>query len=63
MAKKQIEEVLSSKMNRRDFLRYSGLAMLSVLGINNLIKTLGSFGKTGKPKLIDRGYGASKYGK
>lgn len=61
MAKKQIEEVLSSKMNRRDFLRYSGLAMLSVLGINNLIKTLGSFGK---PKQqIDRGYGASKYGK
>ncbi len=60
MHKINIDEVLSREMDRKDFLRYAGLAALGVLGVNNLIKNLSSFGKTKQRR--NSSYSGNAYG-
>jgi hypothetical protein len=66
--KTQIEALLQEKMDRKDFLKYSGTVILGIIGVTGLLRmVLGSRG------LIDSepqsqhsqgsGYGNSSYGK
>lgn len=66
MVKPSITRLMSQKMDRRDFLRYSGGILLAVIGVTGLVNTIFKAGgqqtqTSDKPK--SNGYGMSPYGK
>lgn len=65
--KAQIDALLQEKMDRKDFLKYSGTVILGVIGITGLVRMLlGSRGLTGPSDSESKqasGYGNSSYGK
>lgn len=62
--KAQIDALLQEKMDRKDFLKYAGTIVLSVVGITGLVRMLlVSHGST--PHSTGQqssGYGGSRYG-
>jgi len=65
--KNQIDALLQEKMDRKDFLKYTGTVILGIIGITGLVRMLlGSRGlvPTGSDqKQQGSGYGSSTYGK
>ena len=60
---KQIDTILTTEMDRRDFLKHVGLAIIAVMGISGLISTLGKFGQPAQARQqTNRGYGRNTYG-
>lgn len=61
---RQIAQLMSKEMDRRDFLKYSGGVLLAVIGITGLINTLVQFGgEEDTPTAKSGGYGSTPYGK
>ena len=65
--KNQIDALLQEKMDRKDFLKYTGTVILGIIGITGLVRMLlGSRGlvPTGSDqKSQGSGYGSSTYGR
>jgi len=61
--KTQLQKVLEKKIDRRDFLKYVGSAMLAVIGVGNLLRLL-THRDEGVHRTAHRtvGYGAGSYG-
>ena len=57
--KKPLDHLLSSEMNRREFLGFVGAASLTVIGASSIIKGLTEAVK--RPQQT-KGYGSSTYG-
>lgn len=70
IGEKQIEKLLNSRMDRKDFLRYLGIMLFSVLGVGNAISAITEGHKRATPKSLattslnttKRGFGGGKYG-
>jgi len=65
MDRKQLEKVLASPMDRREFLKYLATLMVGLVGVAKLIELLKrplSRGSGAKVQ-VDSGYGSSSYGK
>ena len=60
-----MQELLEQEVTRKDFLRYLGLAFVSLVGISALIQNLQqSLAPTSnKPRSSGVGYGATPYGR
>lgn len=58
--KQQADDLLSREVNRAEFIRYIGVALLSVIGINSFIKYLHD--NVGNKQNTKRGYGGGAYG-
>ena len=60
--KTQIAEILGQEMNRKEFLRYVGIASLMLLGGGAIMQAFGAL----RPKVTSNqsnfGYGGSAYG-
>jgi hypothetical protein len=61
--KKKVQDIFSQEMDRREFLKYSGLFLLSIFGLKALLSFLSD------DKLVvmnnsnnPRGFGSGKYG-
>ncbi|HEX9679579.1 MAG TPA: hypothetical protein VGA08_03095 [Candidatus Saccharimonadales bacterium] len=53
------KNILQAKMSRKEFLQYSGTALVGIAGVTGAIDSIGkSFGKKGG----DDSYGSSAYG-
>lgn len=66
--KTQIEALLQEKMDRKDFLKYSGTVILGIIGVTGLLRmVLGSRGLLDSQPQGQQsqgsGYGNSSYGK
>lgn len=66
MIKKNIIQTIRNKeMDRKDFLKYSGIALLGLIGLKGLISLLDS-NNNGfvdySQKVESRGFGGGKYG-
>ncbi len=48
-------------MDRKDFLKHVGLAIIAVMGVSAMLQSLGMFGQSADSKT--RGYGSSPYGR
>ncbi len=65
---KHIQELMEREVSRQEFLRYVGVAFLSIIGVSNLIKNLNQplHLPVAAPKQLDNklpGYGMSAYGR
>ncbi len=61
----QIQEVLEKDMTRGEFLRYVGIAMLSIIGVSSIAQNVNKaivVHKNGSAKNAN-GYGMSAYGR
>ncbi len=63
--KQSIREQLQKEMTRKQFLQLMTLAVLSILGVNNVLGLLGKFTKN-QPTVAQQaephGFGSSKFG-
>jgi len=58
MAHKAISDLMNKEMDRKSFLKHTGIAILALTGFSALIGTLTNFGKPH----VTSGYGISAYG-
>jgi hypothetical protein len=59
----QVETLLSKEMDRKEFLKYGGLILLSVLGITGILRVLiKDSNSTTIQQPSNHGYGSSRYG-
>ena len=58
---KYIQKLLAKPMDRKQFLAHLGAAVLAVLGIGGLLRTLINFGSHSAHHAVN-GYGSSPYG-
>lgn len=56
----EINNFLNKKMTRKEFLRHSGLLLLSVFGISGVLKYLAQ--DNFKPPVSSTGYGRNSFG-
>lgn len=56
--KKQINQLLTKKMNRKEFLKSIGMGVVAVAGADTVLKTLSSMGQ----EKSSSGYGSGSYG-
>jgi len=62
VSKKNIIQIIREKeMDRKDFLKYSGLAIASIIGFKAVI-TLFTQDNSSKSQQSSRGFGGGKYG-
>jgi len=59
MVLKPLNKLLETEMDRKEFLIYTGLILLTLTGISNILKNISSITQ-GKQK---NGFGAGPYGK
>lgn len=57
-AKKQLEQLLSKQVDRKEFLTHVGAAGLGIIGVTGLLKALND----SQSKPHSSGYGSSPYG-
>ena len=61
----RLDEIMKTEVNRKDFLKYIGIALLGLVGVTNMLqnlnKSLGHSNPT--PKNSKTGYGSSPYGR
>ena len=65
MSKKNIIQTISEKeMDRKEFLKYSGLVLLSLVGFKSVVSLLTKIdnGQIADDKHTGRGFGSGKYG-
>lgn len=62
----QFQTLLDKQVSRKDFIRYVGVTLISVIGVGKLLATLlENYEKTVKPKqqkAETRSFGGGKYG-
>lgn len=58
-----IDEFMKQEVSRKDFLRYIGIALLSMVGIANALKSLQANVENSPKTSTGAGYGVSAYGK
>lgn len=59
----QLKKLMQTPMSRKDFLRYIGVILLSMLGIANVISAISKGHQKATPALKQRsGFGGGKYG-
>lgn len=65
MDRNQLEKVLSTKMNRREFIQYLGVLLASLVGVSKLASMLKKplSNKSSTKVKVDSGYGSNPYGK
>lgn len=56
---KDLTNLLSKPMDRRDFLKHVGMGFVALTGFATIIKTMN---ETSAPRRVSNGYGASSYG-
>lgn len=62
MTNKNIHELLQKRVTRRQFLSYIGMSILAVMGVSNVLKSLGdSYEK--RPTHVSLGYSSGPYGR
>lgn len=62
--KEELNNLLTKKMDRKDFLKHVGIAVVAVTGLSAIIKTLAPV-QTKQPSVArsnSSGYGSSAYG-
>lgn len=62
-----IKKISDKEMNRKDFLKYSGLAVLSLVGVGKVVSLLSQAGDQksaagSHDKKVARGFGGGAYG-
>ena len=57
---KDLTNLLTKEMDRRDFLKHVAIGMVAMTGIGTLVRTLNDVGSGAKKQSV--GYGASAYG-
>ena len=60
---KQIDNILRQEVDRSQFLKYTGVALLGVMGISSFIKNLHKSVQSGSTTKRTAGYGKSAYGR
>lgn len=67
MYKQKLEEVLNQEISRQDFLKASGVLMLTLMGLPALMSSVGKLFAPQKHKTLAKsssnGYGGRAYGK
>ena len=64
MDTKKFDELLSQEITRGEFIRYIGVAILSVLGVNSMMRNFQrNLGAGTQKRQNTSGYGASAYGR
>lgn len=58
----KFENLLETEVDRREFLAYCGAALLGVLGVSGLIRTLTQSSSSITKERTAGGYGSSTYG-
>lgn len=62
--RERIDQLLNAEVDRRDFLKYCGVAILTVIGISGLLRVLS--GAASKPTVngpkVSGGYGGRAFG-
>lgn len=60
-----IQEIMQKDVSRKEFLRYVGIAFLSVIGVAAMMQNIQSSlgGSSAKSEVRQSGYGGSAYGK
>lgn len=61
MVKEQLRDILDKEMNRKDFLRYVGIALVSLIGLPSVISALQHLGSAPGGSSVGRStsYGGS----
>ncbi|HLA49169.1 MAG TPA: hypothetical protein VJY84_01330 [Candidatus Saccharimonadales bacterium] len=64
MLKDNLDHIMNSEVNRAEFMRYIGVAMLSMIGVVAFVRNLHSLvpARNGKKRAIS-GYGGNAYGR
>ncbi len=63
MDTKKLQNLMNEEIDRRQFLKYIGAVLLTVIGIKGLIKNLATNHPSYRPTHIDQpGYGFGDYG-
>ena len=62
-----VQNIGKKEMDRKDFLKYGGLAVLSLAGVGNIVSVLtrangSNLATNGSNQKIAQGYGSSGYG-
>lgn len=61
--KNKTDDLMNREINRAEFLRYTGVALLSLVGVHSFIKNLhDSIPKKGSKVAKKSGYGGGAYG-
>lgn len=62
--KNKTDDLMSREINRAEFLRYTGVALLSLVGVHSFVKSLHEAvpKKQATSKIAKKGYGGSAYG-
>ena len=63
--KKLIQTISEKEMDRKEFLKYSGYALLSLVGLKGLVNLIIPSTNTqikSKNETVSRGFGSGKYG-
>lgn len=66
MIKQQVNQILAKEVDRKDFLKHVGVAILAVAGVSTVLSRLGSIQPAnggGKGVNGISGYGMSAYGR
>jgi len=58
--KKDLQQLLDKKVDRKDFLKHIGVGVVALTGVTALTKSLTSFGSS-RPQ-VNSGFGAGTYG-
>lgn len=63
----KVDELMQQEVSRKDFLRYVGLALLSMVGISSMLQniqtSLGGHDAKADSRRQTSGYGSSAYGR
>lgn len=60
----KINDLLQQDVSRKEFLRYLGIALLSVIGVTSMLQNLQNAAQTPVQKQTNNvGYGTSAYGR
>lgn len=61
----QIHKLMNTPMSRKEFLRYVGIMLLSLIGVGNVINAINNGHRNARPSLdtkTKRNFGGGKYG-
>lgn len=59
---KSIQAIIEKPMNRKEFLGYIGVAILGVIGVTGMLKSLAHHNGVSSSNIVSDGYGSTNYG-
>lgn len=59
---KSIQSIIEKPMNRKEFLGYIGAAILGVIGVTGMLKSLAHHNGGSSSNIVSDGYGSTNYG-